>query len=260
MQVWTFCRWMVCNFSSHFGFTTLEVNPMAQAQGQTWIWATQELGRGQLQDRGARRWLARSKVKEKEEEEQTCSKQHLSRTCGPAKGLCMGTEKGAPPNKVLQKGLYLDLVLELGLAKRAHWVLQKGSHPNLPTVSPGQKGRKNANERNEMQEHHMKSYEIIWNHMISYEKRLHHMITKMHHMMQKKHHMTSLKSYDIIWFHMISSDVLPFFGLSNFQNKIQKKQNTNPKKPWKNSKKSLGQKGSLGASISVPAICFGSRF
>ena len=108
---------MVCNFSSHFGFTTLEVNPMAQAQGQTWIWATQELGRGQLQDRGARRWLARRKVKEKEEEEQTCSKQHLSRTCGPAKGLCMGPEKGVPPNKVLQKGLYLDLVLELGLAK-----------------------------------------------------------------------------------------------------------------------------------------------
>ena len=147
---------MVCNFSSHFGFTTLEVNPMAEAQGQTWIWATQELGRGQLQDRGERRWLARSKAKEKEEEEQTCSKQHqphLSCTCGLAKGLCMGPGKGAPPNKVLQKGLYLG--------KRAHWVLQKGSHPNLPTVSPGQKGGKNANERNEMQEHHMKPYEII---------------------------------------------------------------------------------------------------
>ena len=111
---------MVCNFSSRFGFTTLEVNPMAEAQGQTWIWATQELGRGQLQDRGARRWLARSKVKEKEEEEQTCSKQHqphLSCTCGLAKGLCMGPGKGAPPNKVLQKGLYLDLVLKLGLGK-----------------------------------------------------------------------------------------------------------------------------------------------
>ena len=93
---------------------------MAEAQGQTWIRATQELGRGQLQDRGARRWLARSKVKEKEEEEQTCSKQHqphLSCTCGLAKGLCMGPGKGAPPNKVLQKGLYLDLVLKLGLAK-----------------------------------------------------------------------------------------------------------------------------------------------
>ena len=152
---------MVCNFSSHFGFTTLEVNPMAQAQGQTWIWATQELGRGQLQDRGARRWLARSKVKEKEEEEQTCSKQHLSRTCGPAKGLCMGPEKGVPPNKVLQKGLYCGPCPFSFAFQIPHWVLQKGSHPNLPTVSPGQKGRKNANERNEMQEHHMKSYEII---------------------------------------------------------------------------------------------------
>jgi len=59
---------------------------------------------------------------------------------------------------------------------------------------------------------------------------------------------------------MISSDVLPFFGLSNFQNKIQKNKKQIQKNHGRIPKKSLGQKGSLGASISVPAICFGSRF
>ena len=136
---------------------------MAEAQGQTWIWATQELGRGQLQDRGARRWLARSKVKEKEEEEQTCSKQHqphLSCTW-PCKRALRGPWKRSSTKQGLAKGPLFGPCPEAGPCKRAHWVLQKGSHPNLPTVSPGQKGRKNANERNEMQEHHMKPYEII---------------------------------------------------------------------------------------------------
>ena len=104
---------MVCNFSSHFGFTTLEVNPMAQAQGQAWIWATQELGRDQLdQDKGARRWLARSKVKEKEKEEQTCSKQHqphLSRTLHlhlwPCKRALHGPWKRSSTKQGLAKGL-----------------------------------------------------------------------------------------------------------------------------------------------------------
>ena len=59
---------------------------------------------------------------------------------------------------------------------------------------------------------------------------------------------------------MISSDVLPFFWPLKFPKQNPKKQKQIQKKHGRIPKKSLRQKGSLGASISVPAICFGSRF
>ena len=187
MQVWTFCRWMVCNFSSHFGF----YNPGGQPNGSG-PRPSLDLGHPRAGKGPARPGQRSKKVAGK--------KQSQGKRKG---GANLQQAAPAPPEShpspapvALQKGFAWALEKELHQTrscKRASWknkVLQKGTpyhHCGKPwhcesatqncTVAwsqgwtdrtKGWKKKQNTSERQTWKKRTKKgptSYDLIWYHL-----------------------------------------------------------------------------------------------